>query len=198
MVADFNNAGKTVKSPAYLAHVVLRSNKLPLMSEFYKKFLNATASYENDTISFLRYDKEHHRIAIVAIPGTKDKDPKCSGLEHIAFTYNTLDDLFISYRQRKALGMEPVWCINHGATTSLYYKDPDGNQLETQVDNFDTDEEATAFMRSDMFAQNPIGTEFDPEAMISRIESGEDEISLKKRVESGVIDMQAFVAAAEM
>lgn len=37
---------------------------------------------------------------------------------------------------------------NHGPTTSLYYRDPDGNQIETQVDNFETAEEATAFMNS--------------------------------------------------
>lgn len=35
-----------------------------------------------------------------------------------------------------------------GSTTSIYYKDPDGNMLETQVDNFDSVEEATKFMVS--------------------------------------------------
>ena len=36
----------------------------------------------------------------------------------------------------KAAGILPYWCINHGPTTSLYYKDPDGNVIElfTQID----------------------------------------------------------------
>lgn len=57
--------------------------------------------------------------------------------------------------------------------------------LETQVDNFDTVEAATAFMMSDKFAQNPIGTDFDAEALISRINQGEGEANLKTREEIG-------------
>jgi hypothetical protein len=34
-------------------------------------------------------------------------------------------------------------------TTSLYYADPDGNQIELQVDNFATPEEGTAFIESE-------------------------------------------------
>ena len=41
-----------------------------------------------------------------------------------------------SYARLKGLGIEPDACVNHGVTTSLYYADPDGNQVELQVDNF--------------------------------------------------------------
>ena len=67
----------------------------------------------------------------------------------------------------------------------MYYKDPDGNMLETQVDNFETNEEVGEFMMTEEFAMNPIGTDFDPEDLIARLRGGEDERVLKKRVEIG-------------
>ncbi|KAJ9607644.1 hypothetical protein H2200_007722 [Cladophialophora chaetospira] len=189
---SLDSPGSKVLPPAYLAHVVLRTNKLQAMSSFYQKFLGATVTYENDRASFLRFDQEHHRIALLGIPGTADKNPKSCGLEHIAFTYRTLTDLALSYLQRKQNGFEPYFCVNHGPTTSIYYHDPDGNQLETQVDNFDTLEEATAFVDSPEFAANPVGTDFDPEELVRRIQSGEDDKLIKKRVESGPKEIFSF------
>lgn len=61
--------------------------------------------YENEMLAFLTYDEEHHRIALLQIPETKNKDPQTCGLEHIAFTFNTLTDLLLSYRQRKKRGI---------------------------------------------------------------------------------------------
>lgn len=185
MTSDKFDPPSKVLSPAALAHVFLRTNNFGPMVAFYKNFLGGTASYENDFLSFIRYDDEHHRIAIAAMPDTGPKNRRTCGLEHIAFSFKTLSDLLLAYRQRKQVGIEPVWCVNHGPTTSIYYSDPDGNQLETQVDNFDTVEEANAFMASNLFAENPIGTDFDPEELIRRLRAGEDERSLKKRVEIG-------------
>jgi catechol-2,3-dioxygenase len=187
MAPTFANPGKTVLRPTYLAHVVLktRPSQFKAMVDFYKIFLNAHASYENEFLSFLTYDEEHHRVAIAALPDIEPPAPKASGLLHICFAFSTLQDLALAYRQRKANGIEPYWCINHGPTTSMYYRDPDGNEVETQVDNFDTVEEATAFFYTPEFAMNPIGTDFDPEDLIKRLESGEDESVIKKRVETG-------------
>lgn len=185
MAIDYDNPGKTVKSPSYLAHIVLRTNNLKPMVQFYKTFLGAHPSFENDFISFLTYDEEHHRIAILQAPGTGPKQQESCGLEHIAFTYSNLEDLALSYRQRKANGILPVWCINHGPTTSIYYQDPDGNQLETQIDNFNTNQEVEKFLTSEEFAQNPIGTDFDAEDLVKRIQAGEDHTSIKKRIEIG-------------
>ena len=53
------------------------------------------------------------------------------------------------------------------------------------MDNFDTVEAATAFFHTPEFAENPIGTDFDPEQLIKRLESGEDETTIKKRIEIG-------------
>lgn len=155
------------------------------MVAFYKAFLGAHATYENDLLSFLTYDDEHHRIAIANIPGTLDKASNSAGLEHIAFTFNSLGDLLKAYQLRKARKIMPVWCVNHGPTTSIYYQDPDGNQIETQVDNFETVEEANSMMGSAEFMENPFGVDFDPENLMRRVQSGEDEKLLKKRPNIG-------------
>lgn len=139
----------------------------------------------NDFLCFITYDHEHHRIALIGIPGTEPKAPTTAGLHHIAFTFDTMSDLLLAYRQRKAKGIMPSWSVNHGPTNSIYYKDPDGNMLETQVDNFDTPEATNAFMSSKEFAENPIGTDIDPEDYIARIKKGEPEGDLKRRVEMG-------------
>ncbi|KAH7058919.1 Glyoxalase/Bleomycin resistance protein/Dihydroxybiphenyl dioxygenase [Macrophomina phaseolina] len=180
--------GKPTKiiSPVKLAHVVLRTRPemFKQMVDFYKTFLGADASYENDTLSFLTYDDEHHRIALAAVPGLGPKDAQTSGLEHIAFTFASIHDLLGAYTQRKQLGVCPIWCVNHGPTLSIYYRDPDGNTIETQVDCFDSAEAATAQMRSDEFNENPIGVDFDPEDLIVRLEKGEsvEEVLLRPRI----------------
>lgn len=168
-----------------LAHIVLRTGKFKDMVDYYKAFLGAESSYENDSLCFLRYDEEHHRVAILSVPDTSPKQPGAAGLEHVAFAFDSLDDLALTYSQRKALGITPKVCLNHGPTTSMYYTDPDGNMIETQVDNFDTAQAASDFMKSPAFNENPIGTDFDPEDLIKRLKSGESHESIKKRVEIG-------------
>lgn len=183
-----------VKSPSMLAHIVLRTSpaNFQTMVTYYKTFLGATVSYENSMLSFLRYDEEHHRVAIIAIPSTTTKPKESAGMDHVAFTFDTLGDLALAYQQRKALGILPSICLNHGPTTSIYYTDPDGNKIETQVDNFESAEAASEFMASEAFAENPIGTDFDPEELRERLERGEEEESIKKRKEVGARGLEAF------
>lgn len=192
MAVEWDAPTAKVLSPAKLAHVVLRTNNLKTMVDYYKTFLGAEAMYENEMLAFLTYDEEHHRIALVQIPETKNKDPRTCGLEHIAFTFNTLTELLLSYRQRKQRGIPPFWPVNHGPTTSIYYKDPDGNMIETQVDNYDDADAATEFMKSASFAENPIGVDFDPEDFIKRLSDGESEVELQQRKEIGPRGIPSF------
>ncbi|KIY03374.1 uncharacterized protein Z520_00065 [Fonsecaea multimorphosa CBS 102226] len=184
-VVDFDAPSDRVLSPSVLAHVVLRTQKFQEMRDFYTTFLGGHVTHGNDFICFITYDHEHHRIALIQTPDTGPKVPTSSGLHHIAFTFDDLQTLLLSYRQRKARGIVPTWGVNHGTTISLYYKDPDGNLLETQVDCFDTAAEATEYMMSKEFAENPIGADFDPEDLIDRIRKGEPEADLKRRANVG-------------
>jgi catechol-2,3-dioxygenase len=176
-------------SPSALCHVVLRTTpaNYNAMVSFYLTFLGGAITHANPRITFISYDYEHHRIAILADPRASPQDSAkpIAGLAHIAFGFPTLADLATSYEQKKAAGMLPGWAVNHGMSTSMYYSDPDGNELETQVDNFDTAEEAIAFMGSEKFAENPVGVDFEPEEFVRRVRGGEDEASIKKRGDVG-------------
>ena len=66
----------------------------------------------------------------------------------------------------------PYWCIHHGITVSMYYGDPDGNQMEFQVDSFPSNDQANEFMRGLGFDTNPIGVEYDPEDWLVQMKAG--------------------------
>jgi catechol-2,3-dioxygenase len=175
--------------PAKLAHVVMRTSRFEEIVAWYKFVLNATPAFENEGIAFLAYDDEHHRIAVINMPGLAPQPVGIAGVHHVAFTYPSLTDLLDNYARLRAKNILPILSINHGPTTSLYYADPDGNQLEFQIDNFDTVEEAGKFFFTDAFATNPIGVDFDPEELRARLLAGEDETELKRRPPSGPRDV---------
>lgn len=171
-------------SPIKFAHIVLKTSRYSEMLEWWKAFLEGEARHESEFISFISYDDEHHRVAIVNFPNLEDRAATSCGTEHFAFTYASLDDLFDQFERMKARGVSPYWTINHGMTLSAYYRDPDGNQVETQFDSM-TMEEADAFMSGPLFAANPIGIDVDFEALVARRRAGEDVATLVDYATSG-------------
>jgi catechol-2,3-dioxygenase len=163
--------GSGVASPIKFAHVVLKTRNYDEMVAWWSDFLEATPRHSNPFITFLSYDDEHHRLAIAKMPHLADRVDNTVGIEHFAFTYATLDDLLGQYERMGARGVRPYWTINHGMTLSAYYRDPDGNQVETQVDTLSL-AEAETFMASPAFAANPIGIDVDFEAIVARRRSG--------------------------
>lgn len=159
-------------APAKLAHFVLRTPRFDESVAWWKTVLVAEPRHQNDFLSFLTYDDEHHRLAILSDPNLADDGKTSAGLEHVAFTYPDLDALLATYQRLAAAGIKPIAPVNHGMTLSLYYADPDGNQCELQIDTMSVDE-AEAFMASDVFAANPIGVPFDPDDLVARRNAGE-------------------------
>jgi hypothetical protein len=54
----------------------------------------------------------------------------------------------------------------------MYYRDPDGDRVELQIDNFETAEEGRAWMYSPASDRNPTGVEYDPDELVKRFRSG--------------------------
>lgn len=154
--------------PSKLAHVVRRTSRYREMIDWYQTVLGAEIVHSNEILAFLTYDDEHHRIALVSMPGLAEQSPQAAGTDHIAFSHRDLGDLLATYARLKREGIVPYWCINHGPTTSMYYRDPDGNGIEFQVDNFPTVEEASRWMRGGEFAANPVGVVYDPDELVER------------------------------
>jgi catechol-2,3-dioxygenase len=167
--------------PTKLAHFVRRTSRFEELVAWYRTVLAAEIVHADEMLAFLTYDEEHHRVAIIRMPGLAELEPLAAGTDHIAFNHADLGDLLNTYARLKGEGIEPFWCINHGLTTSMYYKDPDGNRIEFQVDNFATVEEGGHWMRSDAFAANPIGVVFDPDELLARYRAGESMDNLVKQ-----------------
>ena len=166
-------AASGVVKPRQLAHVVRRTSRFEELVRWYCTVLGAEVVHSDGVLAFLTYDDEHHRIAIAGIPALEEQPAMAAGTDHIAFSYADLGDLLHTFRRLVAVGIEPYWCINHGPTTSLYYKDPDGSRVELQVDNMPSTEAIDAWMRSGAFAANPIGVVFHPGDLLARYEAGE-------------------------
>lgn len=174
--------------PSKFAHVVYRTRRFDEMVDWYERVFEAQVQYKDPVLAFLTYDEEHHRFAFVNLAALKPTSVQGGeradiGVDHVAYTYANVGALLDTYTRLKQQGILPYWPVHHGPTVSLYYKDPDGNRLEFQVDCFRTAEEATAYMQGDAFASNPVGVQIDPEALVKQYRSGVPEETLLVRPE---------------
>src|SRR5258708_7744567 len=123
--------------PARFAHVVYRTRPFDPMVKWYETVFDAKVRYQNPVLAFLSYDDEHHRIALINMavvhPDTAGDKRGVIGVDHVAYTYDSVEDLFENYAQLKDKGIRPYWCIHHGGTLSRYYPDPDGNPRDLQA-----------------------------------------------------------------
>ncbi len=156
-------------SPAKFAHFVLRTGQIDRMSEWYQTVLAARIVFRDERLCFLSYDDEHHRLALIQIPGLAPRDAQAAGTDHVAYSYRDLGELLATYRRLKEHAIVPHWPINHGVTTSMYYRDPDNNRVELQIDNFATVEELQGYFQS---PANPVGVTYDPEQLVREYEAG--------------------------
>ena len=154
--------------PARFAHFVLRVRDIEQAVAWYEEVLGMEMVHDAGKIAFMSFDEEHHRIALAETPVDAELPPGAAGLDHVAYAFDTLGDLLSTYKRLEARGIEPYWPINHGPSTSLYYKDPDGNGVELFVDNFATEAELKGWMKTETFEANPIGVRFDPEKLVER------------------------------
>jgi len=176
-MADAPESGRVidgrVTTPRKLAHIVLRVRRYEECISWYGVVLGAVAVHSDKLLTFMTYDDEHHRVALVNWPGGSDRPVDAPGLEHVAFTYGSLGDLLNNYVRLKDEGIEPYWTINHGPTISFYYRDPDSNQIELQIDNYPNPDDLLHWFRNSNFRENPIGVNFDPETLVQRYAAGD-------------------------
>jgi catechol-2,3-dioxygenase len=166
-----------------LVHVVLQTAQPEAVRDWYCAVLKAHVVYAGHGLTFLAFDDEHHRIALLEVPAdvAEPKSPRAVGMHHTAFTFDNLDDLLERYRELAEQGIEPAVPIQHGVTTSLYYRDPDGNLIEMQIDNFATPDEATDYMRGAEYDANPVGPAFNVERMMAARRDGASVAELTTR-----------------
>src|SRR3546814_18993286 len=67
------DAGQQAISPQRLAHFVLRTSRFEELVDWYQTVLGATPAFQNELLAFLSYDEEHHRVALLNVPGLQPK-----------------------------------------------------------------------------------------------------------------------------
>jgi catechol 2,3-dioxygenase len=171
-----------------LHHVFLKTSRLAEMKEWYGVVIGLTPNFEWEAGAFMSNDDANHRVVIFSSPAITDDPSKVehAGLHHMAFEYDTCDELFATYERLKELGIEPHASLDHGLTTSFYYLDPDGNSLELQYDNFGDWSDSTEFIRtSPEFAAEPIGQQIDPAALVAARKQGMSMEEIHRRAYAG-------------
>jgi catechol 2,3-dioxygenase len=158
-----------------LHHVNFKTTRIQEMIDWYGVLLGTEVLFQNPFGAWISNDEANHRIALTAFPNFVDDPEKDTrtGLHHTAFEYATFEELNASYLRLKEAGIVPAFCLDHGMTLSYYYRDPDGNHVELQVDNFGDWAQSSAFMREGPeFHEDPIGKFVDPDRVAEGAASG--------------------------
>jgi catechol-2,3-dioxygenase len=153
------------------------------MLSWYQAVFEARVQYQNPAFAFLTYDDEHHRFAfanmsILNPDGVDSQAASKLGVNHVGYTYANAGELLENYDRLKQAGITPYWSVHHGVTLSMYYRDPDGNRMEFQVDCCANAGEAHEFMHSEAFTTNPVGVDYDVDALLSQYRNGAPEHAL--------------------
>ena len=122
-----------------LGHVVIKVRDVERSEAFYNGVLGLpiVARSQRSPMTFFSLG-DHHDFAIVGLGD--DAEPASGntvGLAHVAFKIgDSLDEL---KEAKRLLDDADIPCapVDHEVTQSLYFADPDGNQVELYVDTSD-------------------------------------------------------------
>ena len=171
-----------------LHHVTFKTSRLDDMIAWYETVIGTKVQFKDKTAAWMTNDEANHRIGFLAVQGLSDDEQKSkhNGMHHCAFEYDSFDDLMTSFNRLRKAGILPSFCLDHGMTISLYYRDPEGNFVELQSEVFGDWAKSGEFMRiSADFAANPIGTFFDPGRVYAAQKSGTDFKTLQRSMRAG-------------
>jgi catechol 2,3-dioxygenase len=124
-----------------LGHVVLRVTDWARAEQFYNGLLGLPimARFDEDGMKMTFFSLgNHHDFAILEVSGEGSSHAATAvGLHHVAFKIgDSLDELREAKAMLEGAGVV-VTPIDHEVTKSLYFDDPDGNNLEVYVDASD-------------------------------------------------------------
>ena len=128
-----DSSGRAPIPVARLNHAVLYVRDLDRSVEFYRRaFGFKEIARERVRMAFLRAadSRNHHDLGLLEVgPDAAPPPPGSTGLYHLAWEVPSLEDLAEATSLLFEMGAF-VGQSDHGATKSLYGRDPDGNEFE--------------------------------------------------------------------
>jgi catechol 2,3-dioxygenase-like lactoylglutathione lyase family enzyme len=179
-----------------LQHYALGTANLDAMIDWYRKVLGMTINYRStmpggasfSATAFVSNDEVHHRLVFFEMPGLGSDSDKASHsrVQHVAYQYETFDDLLGTYVRLKGLGILPVMAVDEGMQTAFYYADPDRNTVELNVNIYGNDWTATEHMKAQFSLGGRPGRMFvDPDKMIEARKAGASPWEVHERAFAG-------------
>jgi len=125
--------------PDRIGHVVIKVRDIERSRKFYTEVMGLQLMMELGQLKmafFASNGRDHHEIACMEV-GKDAKAPEWRqvGLVHIAFRLKDEDELRSAFKVLKDNAVPISFTVDHGITKSIYFSDPDGNQLEVYCDN---------------------------------------------------------------
>ena len=133
-------------NPKRVGHLVLNVKNVQKSTQFYTEVLGFQVALQKKDATFLTCGKIHHDLALfqaspMATPVTKGG----LGLNHMALQVEDFDMLTQYYnilKDREIIDRT----TDHGMTSSIYLKDPDGNGIELFCNNQDNPADGLSMM----------------------------------------------------
>lgn len=173
-----------------IGEIVLRTGRYDAMKHWYREVLRVEPYYERTgadgttpsqageqawatqvRLCFFRLVLVHPYQQVVAlfdVPGVDDSHAQSAGLHHMQFRDPAPAVLARRFLALRAAGIVPFRAMDHGPTTSLYYRDPDRNVVELAAPNHARVEDLLHSLDADEFRINPSGKPLDVERFIEQ------------------------------
>jgi catechol-2,3-dioxygenase len=128
---------KMIIDNGVLGHIVLNVKNLKKSEEFYRSILGLKVSARNlDTnMTFMSYGREHHDIALQALPrGVRHVSGEGASKVHHFCIYvdrnEIIDELFPVLKRRRIQVVSGPETLVVAGNRSVSFLDPDGNRVE--------------------------------------------------------------------
>lgn len=182
------SAEQTVRPVGFGPHVIYCGEKYEEMVRWYQTFFQGEVRTVSDTLpADIASDDTTDSIILVKRPDLPVLEGRQVGIFHVAWSYPSLAELMYVYRKARDNGILPVEVLNSGILLQVYYKDPEGNGVEIEVDDYDTSEETYAVQRAMSFVRSgdPKHWHIDPEKVIAMLEAGVPDKDILHHVKYG-------------
>ncbi len=120
-----------------VSHFEIRARDQRVMEKFYTEvmgfivsdrgLLTAGPAAGKELIFLSHSPEEHHQIVLIP---SDAKEASGSGIGHVAFRVDSLDEVRRVYEKVRALPHTRPEPVSHGNTWSVYFRDPEDNRIE--------------------------------------------------------------------